>query len=55
MAVRTLAEHAIHGLTKDVLEIRPGMAQALKLASRIAPNFILGQLSKSVKLMHAQQ
>ncbi|MDB5605983.1 MAG: short-chain dehydrogenase/reductase [Bradyrhizobium sp.] len=55
MPVETLAKRAIAGMEKDVLEIRPGLANALKLGSRIAPNFMLNQTSKSVDLMHAQQ
>lgn len=51
MDVQVLAEHAINGLKNDVLEIRPGQANSLKLMSRIAPNFILKQLSKPVDLM----
>lgn len=54
MPVDTLAKRAVAGMEKDVLEIRPGLANALKLGSRIAPNFMLNQTSKSVDLMHAQ-
>jgi uncharacterized oxidoreductase len=54
MSVQTLARRAIAGMEKDVLEIRPGLANLLKLGNRIAPNFMLGQTSKSVDLMHAQ-
>jgi uncharacterized oxidoreductase len=41
-------------MERDVPEIRPGLANALKLGSRIAPNFMLSQISKSVDLMHTQ-
>ena len=54
MDVATLARHAIEGLRKDVYEIRPGLANALKLMSRVAPQFILKQLSKSVDNMLAE-
>lgn len=54
MAVETLGKHAIAGLSQDVYEIRPGLANALKLMSRVAPQFILGQLSRSVDGMLAQ-
>jgi uncharacterized oxidoreductase len=54
MSVETLVQHAIAGLEKDVLEIRPGLANVLNLASRIAPGFMLKQLGRSVDLMHAQ-
>jgi uncharacterized oxidoreductase len=53
MAVATLARHAIEGMSKDVYEIRPGLANALKLMSRVAPQFILKQLSKSADNMLA--
>ena len=53
MSVQMLAKRAIAGMEKDVLEIRPGLANALKLGSRIAPNFMLSQIGKSVDFMHA--
>ena len=55
MEVTTLVGHAIEGLRKDVYEIRPGLANALKLMSRVAPQFIFKQLSKSVDKMVAQR
>jgi uncharacterized oxidoreductase len=54
MDVTTLGKHAIAGLSQDVYEIRPGLANALKLMSRVAPQFILRQLSKSADAMLAQ-
>ena len=54
MSVEMLAKRAIAGVKKDVLEIRPGLANALKLGSRIAPKFMLSQIGKSVDLMHAR-
>jgi uncharacterized oxidoreductase len=54
MDVATLAGHAIDGMSKDVYEIRPGLANALKLMSRVAPQFILKQLSKSADNMLAE-
>ena len=54
MDVATLAKHAIDGMSKDVYEIRPGLANALKLMSRVAPQFILRQLSKSADNMLSQ-
>jgi uncharacterized oxidoreductase len=42
---------AISGLEKDKLEIRPGQSNVLKIMSRLAPQFILNQLSKSVDAM----
>ena len=37
----------------DQLEIRPGQANQLRFMNRVAPNFIQGQLSKSVDRMLA--
>ena len=54
MDVATLGKHAIAGLSKDIYEIRPGLANALKLMSRVAPQFILEQLSRSADDMLAQ-
>lgn len=54
MDVATLAKHAIDGMSKDVYEIRPGLANAPKLMSRVAPQFILRQLSKSADNMLSQ-
>jgi uncharacterized oxidoreductase len=54
MDVTTLVGHAIKGVKKDQLEIRPGMSNVLKLMSRVAPQFILNRLSKSVGAMQAQ-
>jgi uncharacterized oxidoreductase len=36
------------------LEIRPGLSNMLKIMSRLAPNFILKQLGKSVDRTLAQ-
>jgi uncharacterized oxidoreductase len=48
MDVKILVNRAIDGIKKDRLEIRPGLSNMLKIMSRLAPNFILRQLSKSV-------
>ncbi|HEY5371592.1 MAG TPA: SDR family NAD(P)-dependent oxidoreductase [Hanamia sp.] len=42
---------AIKGLEKDKLEIYPGLANIIKIVSRIAPNFLLNQLAKPVDKM----
>jgi len=55
MPVATLVRHAIAGLARDVEEIRPGLSNVLKIASRVAPGLMLRQLGKSVDLMLAQQ
>lgn len=49
--VATLAMRAIAGLAANVAEIRPGLSNVLKIASRLAPDFMLRQLGKSVDLM----
>jgi uncharacterized oxidoreductase len=51
MDVKTLAAHAIEGIKIDQVEIRPGLSNTLRIMSRIAPNFILKQLNKSVDRM----
>lgn len=45
MAVNELARHAIAGIEKGTLEIRPGIANLLKVMSRVAPGFILRQMA----------
>jgi uncharacterized oxidoreductase len=54
MDVKTLAKHAIDGIERDRLEIRPGLSNMLKIMSRLAPNFILQKLGKPVERMLAQ-
>ena len=54
MPVAELVKHAIAGLAADKFEIRPGSSNALKMMNRVAPEFILGQLSKSVDGMLAK-
>lgn len=55
MPVETLVAHAIAGLRKDELEIRPGLSNVLRLMSRVAPGLMLNQLSKSVRRMAEAQ
>ena len=54
MDVEVLTKHAIRGLSKDVLEIRPGLSNFLKVMSRVAPQWMLKQLGKSTDTMLAQ-
>lgn len=54
MPVATLAAHAIAGLGHSKEEIRPGLSNILKFGSRLAPNFMLRRLSKSVPGMLAE-
>jgi uncharacterized oxidoreductase len=49
MDVGEMVRRTIRGLKNDQLEIRPGKSNLLKIMSRVAPNFILKQLSRSVK------
>jgi uncharacterized oxidoreductase len=51
MDVAKMVGYAIKGLERDQYEIRPGQSNLLKLMSRIAPQFILNQLSKPVERM----
>ena len=41
----------IKGLQNDTLEIYPGLANVIRIISRIAPNFLLKQLSKPLDKM----
>ena len=54
MKVDDMVAVAIKGLQSDLLEIRPGPSNQLKLMNRIAPEFILKQLSKPVDRMLAK-
>jgi len=44
MDVSVLVRKAIVGIEAGKLEIRPGLSNVLKLMSRVAPQFMLGQL-----------
>lgn len=46
-----LVSVALKGLENDKLEIYPGLANIIKIMSKIAPNFLLKQLSKPVDKM----
>jgi uncharacterized oxidoreductase len=48
MKVEKLVQRAIQGLVDDTLEIRPGLSNALKILSRLAPAFALGMLEKGL-------
>lgn len=49
MDVGVLVKRAIAGMEAGRLEIRPGVANVLKLMSRLAPGFIFSQLAKMGK------
>jgi uncharacterized oxidoreductase len=51
MAVGEMVTAAIKAMEKDRFEIRPGQANALKWMNRVAPQFILNQLSKPMDRM----
>jgi len=49
-----LVRESLRGLERDRLEIRPGQSNQLRFMNRVAPDFILGQLSKPVDRMLRQ-
>lgn len=51
MKVEDMVKVAVNGMTNDRFEIRPGQSNQLKMMSRIAPDFILKQMSRSVDRM----
>jgi uncharacterized oxidoreductase len=51
MKVGDMVRVALAGMEQDRLEIRPGQSNQLRFMSRLAPNFILKQMSKSVDRM----
>lgn len=53
MPVEDMVAAAVKGLGNDQFEIRPGQSNQLKFMSRLAPEFILGQMSKPVDRMLA--
>ena len=54
MKVGDMVSRAVKGFGADELEIRPGQANQLKFMSRLAPDFILQQMSKPVDRMLAK-
>jgi uncharacterized oxidoreductase len=53
MKVTALVQHALDGIKHDRLEIRPGLANILKIMSCVAPKFMVQQLGKPVDRMLA--
>ena len=51
MKVEDMVTVAVKGMQTDRFEIRPGQANQLKMMSRVAPGFILKQMSRSVDRM----
>jgi len=54
MEVDKMVQVAIKGIGNDTLEIRPGQSNMLRIMSRVAPQFILKQLSRPVDNLLAQ-
>ena len=46
MAADALARRAIAGIEAGRSEIRPGLSNVLNAMSRVAPNFMFGQMAK---------
>jgi uncharacterized oxidoreductase len=55
MKVDDMVKVAVKGMQTDRFEIRPGQANQLKIMSRVAPGFILKQMSRSVDRMLRRQ
>jgi uncharacterized oxidoreductase len=51
MKVEEMVQVAVKGMQTDRFEIRPGQANQLKMMNRLAPGFILKQMSRSVDRM----
>ncbi len=51
MKVEKMVQVAVKGMQTNRFEIRPGQANQLKMMSRVAPGFILKQMSRSVDRM----
>ncbi len=51
MTVEDMVSAAVKGLENDKFEIRPGQSNQLKFMSRVAPEFILKQMSRPVERM----
>jgi uncharacterized oxidoreductase len=54
MKVEDMVRASLKGLENDQLEIRPGQSNQLRFMNRVAPGFILAQLSKPVDRMLAK-
>lgn len=55
MSVQEMVGVAMRGLETNKFEICPGQSKQLRFMSRLAPNFILKQLSKPVEKMHSMR
>jgi uncharacterized oxidoreductase len=55
MKVEKMVQIAIDGFLKDIIEIKPGMSKALSLMGRIAPNFFLKYMDKTLEKAMAKK
>ncbi|MGF7080967.1 SDR family oxidoreductase [Mucilaginibacter sp. UYCu711] len=55
MAVDKMVNIAIKGILNDTMEIKPGASKILKLMSRLAPEFILNFLDKTLQKARAKK
>ncbi|MGO9063614.1 MAG: hypothetical protein ACLQIH_02600 [Myxococcaceae bacterium] len=51
MNVEEMVRLSLKGMAEDRLEIRPGQSNQLKLMNRLAPEFILSQMSRPLVRM----
>jgi len=54
METDKMVQIAIKGIENDTLEIRPGQSNMLRIMSRVAPQFIMKQLSRPVDSLLSQ-
>ena len=54
MDVEVFTKKAIAGIEAGKLEVRPGLANVMKLLSQIAPEFTLKQLAKMIPSLGPQ-
>jgi uncharacterized oxidoreductase len=48
MSVEKMVADSLRGMEQDQLEIRPGQSNQMKFMSRVAPDFILKQMSRNI-------
>src|SRR5260370_40805876 len=51
MKVEDMVKVVVKGMQTDLFDIRPGQANQLKMMNRLAPGFMLKQMSRSVDRM----
>lgn len=55
MKVDKMVQAAIEGILNDKMEIKPGATKVLKFMGRVAPNFFMNFMDKSIKKAKAKQ